>query len=117
NAPRNLFKSGQNYQKGSTISPAKPMPAAKGLDIEAVGTINGTPVYEFDLTSISTDEMPWRKPGADINDYFNYGFTEETWKAYCEKQKLLRSEAAGGTAVLPTPVTKIMSSPAPVTQK
>lgn len=30
--------------------------------------------------------------GADISDYFNYGFTEETWKAYSEKQRLLRIE-------------------------
>lgn len=28
--------------------------------------------------------------GADLSDYFNYGFNEETWKAYCEKQKRLR---------------------------
>jgi pre-mRNA 3'-end-processing factor FIP1 len=31
-----------------------------------------------------------RKPGADITDYFNYGFNEETWRAYCERQKRLR---------------------------
>ncbi len=28
--------------------------------------------------------------GADLSDYFNYGFNEDTWKAYCEKQKKLR---------------------------
>lgn len=28
--------------------------------------------------------------GADLSDYFNYGFNEDTWKAYCEKQKRLR---------------------------
>lgn len=32
----------------------------------------------------------FRKPGADITDYFNYGFNEETWRAYCERQKRLR---------------------------
>ena len=25
-----------------------------------------------------------------MSDYFNYGFNEDTWKAYCEKQKRLR---------------------------
>ena len=30
--------------------------------------------------------------GADVTDYFNYGFTEETWKYYCEKQKKMRGE-------------------------
>lgn len=24
--------------------------------------------------------------GADISDYFNYGFDEEGWKTYCKKQ-------------------------------
>lgn len=30
--------------------------------------------------------------GADITDYFNYGFTEETWKLYNDKQRRLRAE-------------------------
>ena len=29
--------------------------------------------------------------GADITDYFNYGFTEETWQQYCDKQRRLIS--------------------------
>lgn len=28
--------------------------------------------------------------GADLSDYFNYGFNEDTWKAYCDKQRRLR---------------------------
>ena len=28
--------------------------------------------------------------GADITDYFNYGFNEVTWKAYCAQQKMFR---------------------------
>ena len=31
-------------------------------------------------------------PGADITDYFNYGFNEHTWRAYCAKQKQMREE-------------------------
>ena len=30
--------------------------------------------------------------GADITDYFNYGFTEETWRLYCEKQRKTKAE-------------------------
>jgi hypothetical protein len=30
--------------------------------------------------------------GADISDYFNYGFTEETWAQYCDRQRRLRAE-------------------------
>uniref|UniRef100_A0A8C2JP79 Pre-mRNA 3'-end-processing factor FIP1 n=1 Tax=Cyprinus carpio TaxID=7962 RepID=A0A8C2JP79_CYPCA len=59
-----------------------------GIDLEAPGSINGVPVLEVDMESF--EEKPWRKPGADLSDYFNYGFNEDTWKAYCEKQKRLR---------------------------
>ncbi|XP_045075078.1 pre-mRNA 3'-end-processing factor FIP1-like [Coregonus clupeaformis] len=60
----------------------------KGVDLEAPGNINGVPVLEVDMESF--EEKPWRKPGADLSDYFNYGFNEDTWKAYCDKQKRLR---------------------------
>ncbi len=30
--------------------------------------------------------------GADITDYFNYGFTEETWRLYCDKQRKMKTE-------------------------
>lgn len=60
----------------------------KGVDLDAPGNINGVPVLEVDVETF--EEKPWRKPGADLSDYFNYGFNEDTWKAYCEKQKRLR---------------------------
>ncbi|KAJ7955231.1 FIP1 [Quillaja saponaria] len=28
-------------------------------------------------------EKPWRNPGLDITDFFNFGFNEQTWKEYC----------------------------------
>jgi pre-mRNA 3'-end-processing factor FIP1 len=50
----------------------------------------------------SFEDKPWRKPGssllnvsklgADASDYFNYGFDEFTWAAYCSKQTNLRNE-------------------------
>uniref|UniRef100_A0A1Y1LWG1 Pre-mRNA polyadenylation factor Fip1 domain-containing protein n=1 Tax=Photinus pyralis TaxID=7054 RepID=A0A1Y1LWG1_PHOPY len=54
-------------------------------EFEHVGLINGIPASEFNLDSL--EDKPWRKPGADITDYFNYGFNEDTWRAYCERQK------------------------------
>ncbi len=26
------------------------------------------------------EDKPWRKEGEDISNYFNYGFTEDTWR-------------------------------------
>ncbi|KAI7829036.1 Fip1 motif-domain-containing protein [Kickxella alabastrina] len=52
-------------------------------------------VDRLDLLTIDIDmldEKPWRLPGADITDYFNFGFHEETWKVYCMKQRQLRTE-------------------------
>lgn len=48
-------------------------------------------IYDFDLDTIK--DKPWLKPGADLTDYFNYGFTEKTWKKYCELQRANRDFA------------------------
>ncbi|KAM5282075.1 pre-mRNA 3'-end-processing factor FIP1 isoform 22-T22 [Hipposideros larvatus] len=71
----------------------------KGVDLDAPGNINGVPLLEVDLDSF--EDKPWRKPGADLSDYFNYGFNEDTWKAYCEKQKRIRM----GLEVIPVTST------------
>ncbi|XP_067387241.1 pre-mRNA 3'-end-processing factor FIP1 isoform X3 [Emydura macquarii macquarii] len=77
----------------------------KGVDLDAPGSINGVPLLEVDLDSF--EDKPWRKPGADLSDYFNYGFNEDTWKAYCEKQKRIRM----GLEILPvtSATNKIMA--------
>ncbi|GIX82797.1 pre-mRNA 3'-end-processing factor FIP1 [Caerostris darwini] len=85
-APVNLnIKRGAGFAGGAGGSAAS---KTKGIDLETVGIINGVSIYEFNLDTI--EDKPWRKPGADITDYFNYGFNEDTWKAYCEKQRKLR---------------------------
>ncbi|XP_016144021.1 pre-mRNA 3'-end-processing factor FIP1-like [Sinocyclocheilus grahami] len=56
---------------------------SRGLDLDAEGNVLQVDVESF-------EEKPWRKPGADLSDYFNYGFNEDTWKAYCDKQRRLR---------------------------
>lgn len=62
--------------------------ARKGIDLEAVGEWEGQKITEVSLDQF--DDKPWRKPGADITDYFNYGFDELTWAAYCSRQDNLR---------------------------
>ncbi|CAG5107851.1 Similar to Fip1l1: Pre-mRNA 3'-end-processing factor FIP1 (Rattus norvegicus) [Cotesia congregata] len=63
-------------------------------EFETIGVINGIQAHEFNLDQL--EDKPWRQPGADITDYFNYGFNEETWRAYCERQKRMRSESGVG---------------------
>ena len=65
------------------------MPAEK-LDPNVTPDINGKPI--FDVNPSEYNDRPWLKPGANIADYFNFGFNEETWNQYAEKQRLLRLE-------------------------
>ncbi|PVV01031.1 hypothetical protein BB560_004567 [Smittium megazygosporum] len=60
------------------------------LDLLNAPNIEDVLIYDYDLGVGA--EKPWLKPGADITDYFNFGFTEQTWKLYCVKQKVLREK-------------------------
>lgn len=51
---------------------------------------------ELDMDTMAA--KPWTEPGADITDYFNYGFTEDTWRMYCRRQFEIRF---GGSAQQP----------------
>ncbi|KAI1133813.1 Fip1-domain-containing protein [Hypoxylon sp. FL0543] len=79
--------------------------AASGTELPAVSTskidVNAIPVYKpvgKPITQINIDEdlpendKPWRKPGTDLSDYFNYGFDEFTWALYAAKQDNVRNE-------------------------
>lgn len=59
------------------------------VDINKIGEFEGQPITKINLQDLK--EKPWRKPGADISEYFNYGFDEFTWVAYCSKQDHIRS--------------------------
>ena len=61
-----------------------------GVDLGSIATLDGQSLLDVDIEGF--EEKPWRKPGADITDYFNFGFNELTWKQYCYKQKNLREE-------------------------
>ena len=64
--------------------------------------LNGNPVLpstgkpalatDFDVDFPTESSKPWRKPGADMTDYFNYGFDEFTWASYCLKQQQMPKE-------------------------
>lgn len=50
-------------------------------------TVEGEPgplIYHVDPSAF--EEKPWRRPGADLTDWFNYGFNEESWKLWGEKK-------------------------------
>lgn len=47
----------------------------------------------FDIDIESFEEKPWRHPGVDISDFFNFGLDEEHWKEYCKQVEQLRLES------------------------
>ncbi|KYK61966.1 Pre-mRNA polyadenylation factor Fip1 [Drechmeria coniospora] len=54
-------------------------------------TVSGRQAKTHDA-DLPDNDKPWRKPGTDISDYFNYGFDEFTWALYAAKQESTRGE-------------------------
>ncbi|GAQ03084.1 pre-mRNA polyadenylation factor fip1 [Aspergillus lentulus] len=75
---------------------AYPPVHASTIDVNAnpVHPSTGKPILSTDMDSDfpTEDDKPWRRPGSDISDYFNYGFDEFTWASYVLKQQELRKE-------------------------
>jgi pre-mRNA 3'-end-processing factor FIP1 len=69
----------------STLPVATAPPSHPQLDLETPGVIDGRSILEYDLNALS--EKNWRRPGADISDWFNYGFDEVSWEAYCYRRR------------------------------
>ncbi|KAJ2084791.1 cleavage polyadenylation factor subunit fip1 [Coemansia sp. S142-1] len=80
-----------NKAKGAETSMQALLSGDVGMmDMLTVQLLNGMDMFKIDLDML--EEKPWRLPGADVTDYFNFGFSEEMWKLYCLKQKHLRME-------------------------
>ncbi|KAF4976249.1 hypothetical protein FZEAL_7056 [Fusarium zealandicum] len=65
------------------------------IDVNAnpIHAASGKPITQVNIDEdLPENEKPWRKPGTDISDYFNYGFDEFTWALYASKQETVRSE-------------------------
>lgn len=106
----------ESTAKQSPSRPSALYPAIKTstIDVDArpIYEPNDKPITEIDLDAgtssviderrgislmnafedFSEDDKPWRRPGTDMTDYFNYGFDEFTWASYCLKQDSLRKE-------------------------
>ncbi|ORY02048.1 Fip1 motif-domain-containing protein [Clohesyomyces aquaticus] len=88
------------HSKPSSTTPsATLLPHQQGTAYPAVRTstidVNADPVYppagktvsQIDMDAdLAESSKPWRLPGADQSDYFNYGFDEFTWEMYRQRQ-------------------------------
>ncbi|KAJ7269346.1 hypothetical protein B0H12DRAFT_1095290 [Mycena haematopus] len=69
----------------STLPPVSAPPSHPNIDFSATGTLEGRSIIDVDLSSMA--DKQWRKPGSDISDWFNYGFDELSWEAYCYRRR------------------------------
>lgn len=74
--------------------PAARAPAsAPKIDPTTPGLLpDKTSVYDIEMDNIA--EKNWRRPGSDLSDWFNYGFDEISWEAYCIRRRELGEAAA-----------------------
>ncbi|KAF8640604.1 hypothetical protein AX17_000265 [Amanita inopinata Kibby_2008] len=85
-----LPESGQQQVDGvdtSMLPPATAPPSHPVIDPTAPGMLDGRSIFEVDMAAMT--EKPWRRPGSDISDWFNYGFDELSWEAYCYRRREL----------------------------
>lgn len=69
----------------STLPPVSSPPSHPSINPNMPGIVDGRSILEYDLTAMA--EKPWRRPGSDISDWFNYGFDEISWEAYCYRRR------------------------------
>ncbi|KAL1303528.1 hypothetical protein AAFC00_006903 [Neodothiora populina] len=62
------------------------------IDSNPIWTPAGKLITEVDIDAdLAGHTKPWRLPGTDQTDYFNYGFDEFTWTQYCLRQQNMTS--------------------------
>lgn len=64
------------------------------IDVNATPTWDpaGKLITDVDIDAdLAEHTKPWRLPGTDQTDFFNYGFDEFTWTQYCLRQQNMAS--------------------------
>ena len=79
-----IQRGGPPAQNNAT-APAVAPPSHPSIEPTATGIFDGRSILELDLSALA--EKQWRRPGSDISDWFNYGFDELSWEAYCYRRR------------------------------
>ncbi|OAX42085.1 hypothetical protein K503DRAFT_734310 [Rhizopogon vinicolor AM-OR11-026] len=69
----------------SILPPATAPPSHPSINPDISGFLDGQSILEVDISTMA--DKPWRLPGSDISDWFNYGFDEISWEAYCYRRR------------------------------
>ncbi|KAI0523572.1 hypothetical protein KFK09_005968 [Dendrobium nobile] len=80
------FHSGYGLPTWGNIASGRPFGSGLDFSLPSHKTV-------FDIDIESFEDKPWRHPGVDISDFFNFGLDEEHWKEYCKQLEQLRLES------------------------
>lgn len=69
----------------STLPPVTAPSSHPTIDPDEQGIHDGRSILDVDLGALA--DKPWRRPGSDISDWFNYGFDELSWESYCYRRR------------------------------
>ncbi|KAJ3998161.1 hypothetical protein F5050DRAFT_1288028 [Lentinula boryana] len=83
----NMNVSLDNGVDPSVLPAVKAPPSHPEIDPTAPGMLDGRAIFEVDIAAMA--DKPWRRAGSDISDWFNYGFDELSWEAYCYRRREL----------------------------
>jgi pre-mRNA 3'-end-processing factor FIP1 len=78
-------------------------PSAQNIQSESSLPPEDESLFSLDLNEFQ--DKPWRRPGADITDYFNYGFNEDSWTAYSTRQLEIKRATRQGKPAPIRPLT------------
>lgn len=83
-----------NLPDPSTLPPVRASASSPHIDPTEPGIeqSSGLPIFEVDMENFT--EKNWRRPGSDVSDWFNYGFDEISWEAYCVRRRDMSEMAA-----------------------
>ena len=67
----------------STLPPiTNPNPLIDPTNPSGIIPSTGNSTYDIDLAQFEGSGQPWRRPGSDIQDWFNYGFDEVSYPKF-----------------------------------
>ncbi|KAI3987520.1 hypothetical protein MKX01_003206, partial [Papaver californicum] len=90
--PSNNAKSGG---AGTAVSLSSASRSSMAPPVVSQGCEFFLPRYRtiFDVNVETFERKPWRHPGVDITNFFNFGLDEESWKDYCNQLDQFRQQA------------------------
>ncbi|MCL7037197.1 hypothetical protein MKW94_005764 [Papaver nudicaule] len=85
----------QSNGAGTAVSFSSASGSGMTLPVVSQGCEFNLPWYRtiFDVNIETFERKPWRYPGVDITNFFNFGLDEESWKDYCSQVAQFRQQA------------------------